>query len=113
MASWGDTRRIRGSESPGSTPSWGSRYTAKFVDNMREFGIVGEEVRRTVLRILEEVPPESYEPPKELEEPPGCPFIFGCALGREVFFKLQIVGTPRKPRVLFWSCHPPLYGGKK
>jgi hypothetical protein len=89
----------------------GSR-TGKFNDNMREhFGLVGDEVREKLLEILDEVPPECYEPPYELNEPPGCPFIFASrVLKREVFFKFQIVGTAKKPQVLFWSCHPPSYG---
>lgn len=86
----------------------------KFNDNMREhFGLVGDEVREKLLEILSEVPPECYEPPYELNEPPGCPFIFRSkVLGREVFFKFQISGTAKKPQVLFWSCHPPLYGSR-
>jgi hypothetical protein len=79
---------------------------------MREhFGTVGSEVRERLLGVLDEVPPESYEPPYELNEPPGCPFIFtSTVLGCEVFFKFQIAGTEKKPRVLFWSCHPPRHG---
>lgn len=84
---------------------------AKFNDNMRDhFDLVGEEVRETVLKLLEEVPPESYDPPAELEEPPGYPFVFRSkTLQREVYFKFQVTGSMRKPQVLFWSCHPPLY----
>ena len=44
----------------------------------------------------------------------GFPFIFDSAiLGGEIFFKFQIVGTAKKPQVLFWSCHPPVYGIKR
>jgi hypothetical protein len=25
-----------------------------------------------------------------------------------VYFKFQIAGIAKSPRVLFWSCHPPL-----
>jgi hypothetical protein len=84
----------------------------KFNDNMREhFGLVGDEVRDKLLEILDEVPPESYQPPRELSEPPGCPFIFTSrVLRRQVYLKFQICGTAKKPRVLFWSCHPPSYG---
>jgi hypothetical protein len=84
--------------------------TPKFNDEVREhFGLVGAEVGNKLLKILDEAPPESYEPPFKLNEPPGCPFIFRSSiLGCEVFFKLQIVGTAKKPQVLFWSCHPPL-----
>jgi hypothetical protein len=86
--------------------------TSKFIDEMRrDFGLVGEEVREKLLKILAEIPPESYQPPRKLNDPPGCPFIFPSGvLGREVFFKFQIAGTNAKPQVLFWSCHPPLYG---
>ena len=85
--------------------------TPKFNDEMREhFSLVGAEVGDKLLKILDETPPESYEPPFKLNEPPGCPFIFrSSVLGCEVFFKFQIVGTTKKPQVLFWSCHPPLY----
>ena len=83
----------------------------KFNDDMRDhFDLVGEEVREAVLKLLEEVPPESYDPPAELEEPPGCPFVFWSkTLRREVYFKFQVAGTTKRPQVLFWSCHPPLY----
>jgi len=41
--------------------------TGQFNDNMREyFGLVGDEVRKKLLEILDEVPPECYEPPYEL-----------------------------------------------
>jgi hypothetical protein len=53
--------------------------TRKFNDEMRDaFGLVGEDVREALMRILDEVPPGSYDPPAELEEPPGCPFRFRC-----------------------------------
>ena len=83
--------------------------TPKFVDNMRDFKVVGVEVREKTVSILDEVPPQSYEPPCELEEPPGYPFIFHSnILGRVVYFKFQIEGATKRPRVLFWSCHPAL-----
>jgi len=41
--------------------------TPRFVDNMRDFKVVAGSPRKT-LSILDEVPPESYEPPYELEE---------------------------------------------
>ncbi len=82
--------------------------TPNFNDDLRDFGLVGEEARERLLEILAEVPPELYEPPYELEEPPGTPFIFHCGvLAGEVYFKFQIKGTQRKPQVVFWSCHPP------
>jgi len=83
----------------------------KFNDDMREyFRLAGAEVRDKLLQVLDEIPPESYQPPFKLNEPPGCPFIFRCSvLGCEIFFKFQIIGTAKKPQVLFWSCHPPLY----
>jgi hypothetical protein len=85
--------------------------TPKFNDEMRaHFGLVGAEAGDKLLKVLDETPPESYEPPFELIDPPGCPFIFrSSVLGCEVFFTFQIIGTARKPRVVFWSCHPPLY----
>ena len=88
--------------------------TPKFVDNMRDFKVVGVEVREKTLSILDEVPPESYEPPYELEEPPGYPFIFHSnILGCVVYFKFQIEGTAKSSRVLFWSCHPPVLKRKE
>jgi hypothetical protein len=88
--------------------------TPNYIDDLRDFGVVGsEEVRKTTLSLLDEVPPESYEPPCELAEPPGCPFIFQCkALGCEVYFKFQISGTPKSMQVLFWSYHPPKFRKK-
>jgi len=85
--------------------------TSKFNDEMRaHFGLAGAEVGDKLLKVLDETPPESYEPPFELDEPPGCPFIFrSSVLGCEVFLKFQVVGSARKPRVVFWSCHPSLY----
>ena len=83
--------------------------TEKFNDDMREhFRLVGGEVRDKLLQILHEIPPESYRPPFELNEPPGCPFIFRCpVLGCEIFSSFR---SAKKPQVLFWSCHPPQYG---
>jgi hypothetical protein len=85
--------------------------TPKFNDELREhFGLVGPEAREAVLDILAELPPESYEPPVELAQPPGYPFIFECErLKKRVYFKFQVAGGPRKLQVLFWSCHPPLF----
>jgi hypothetical protein len=87
--------------------------TPNFIDDMRDFNVVGAEVRQKILSILDEVPPESYEPPCDLEEPPGSPFIFRSKLLRcGVYFKFQIAGTAQSPRVLFWSCHPPRFERK-
>ncbi len=81
--------------------------TSKFVDNMRDLKVVGAEVREKVLSILDETPPESYEPPYELEEPPGYPFIFRSNILRcETYFKFQIEDTAKTCRALFWSSHP-------
>ena len=85
--------------------------TSKFNDELREhFRLVGEEATDKLHRVLYEIPPESYKPPFELNDPPGCPFVFQSSiLGCEIYFKFQILGATRKPKVLFWSCHPPLY----
>lgn len=85
--------------------------TPKFVNEMRDyFNLVGEDVGRALISLLSEIPPESYDPPSELKEPPGYAFIFHSAvLGGEIYFKFQIGGNRRKPQVLFWSCHPPIY----
>jgi len=85
-------------------------YTPKFIDEMREhFGLVGEEVRMALLEVLARVPPESYKPPRELDEPPGYPFEFHSGvLGREIYLKFQIL-EDGKLRSLFRSCHPPRY----
>src|SRR5438067_7309677 len=107
------THRIEQSRFAKEQEERGHAYrTGKFIDEMRRhFRLVGEEIREKLLQILDEIPPESYQPPRKLEEPPGCPFIFPSGvLGREVFFKSQIAGTTAKPMVVFWSCHPPLYG---
>jgi len=82
--------------------------TPNYIDDVRDFMVVGGEVREKTLSILDEVPPTSYEPPYELEDSPGYPFIFDSSiLGCEVYFKFQIKGTAKSPHVLFWSCHPP------
>src|ERR1035437_1562012 len=74
-----------------------SHRTPRFNDDMRDHGVVGAEVREKLLKILDEVPPESYEPPYALKDPPGYPFQFQCRTLRcEVYFKFQIVGTRRK-----------------
>ena len=84
-----------------------------WIANAARLDVVGEEVQQRTLSILEVLPPEAYEPPYELEEPPGSPFIFHCdVLGCEVYFKFQITGTAKSPRVLFWSCHPPRFKRK-
>jgi hypothetical protein len=82
--------------------------TPKFNDELRDcFGLVGEELRRAVLAVLAEAPWDSYQPPAELREPPGYPYVFPSkTLGCRVYLKFQISGSARKPRVLFWSCHP-------
>jgi len=83
--------------------------TQQFVDDMRALGFVGAAVLDALLKILAETPPERYRPPRKLGNPPGYPFIFHCGTaGREVYFKFQIEGSRKKPRVLFWSCHPPV-----
>ena len=88
-------------------------WTRNYIDYLRDFGVVGGEVREKTLSILDEVPPECYEPPRDLEEPPGSPFIFHCGiLGCKVYFKFKIAGTAKNPRVLFWSCHPPKFRRK-
>jgi len=87
--------------------------TPRFVDDMRNRGFVGEEVQKKLLEVLEEVPPESYKPPGELRSPPGYPFHFySKVLSCDLYFKFQIRGTTKKPKVLFWSCHPPVYPTK-
>ena len=88
-------------------------WTRNYIDDMRNFGVVGGEVREKTLSLLDEVPPESYESPCDLEEPPGSPFIFHCSIfGCEVYFKFQIAGPAKSPRVLFWSCHLPKFKRK-
>lgn len=84
---------------------------AKFNDEIRDhFGLVGDEVRDALLTILDEVPPQSYTPPRELEDPPGCPFVFHCNyLRSDIYLKIQVAGDNKRPRVLLWSCHPPVY----
>jgi len=67
-------------------------WTAQFNDNVREyFSLVGDEVREKLLEILNEVPPETYDPPTRTQRTAGLPFHFSSrALGREIFFKFQI-----------------------
>lgn len=97
-----------------ATQEWktGRAYsTPKFNDGLRRYyNLVGEEAREAVSEILREIPASSYEPPRRLVDPPGCPFVFRSKrLSGEVYFKFQIEGTAKKPQVLFWSCHPPDY----
>jgi hypothetical protein len=83
-----------------------------YIDKLRDqFDRVGvDEVRSTTAAILAELPPEAYEPPAKLEEPPGHPFRFrSTTLGCWIYFKFQVIGKPNKPQVLFWSCHVPEY----
>src|SRR5437588_8566875 len=58
---------------------------------MRQYlGLAGAEVRETFLQVLDEIPPECYQPPNELNDPPGCPFIFlSGVLGRDFFSNLR------------------------
>ena len=86
--------------------------TSKIVDEMRDgFGVVGgDSIREAILSILGETPAGSYEPPGTIAEPPGYPFVFRSAgLCARIYFKFQIMGYPKRPRVLFWSCHPPIH----
>lgn len=82
-----------------------------FIDDMRDrFGIVGTEVREALLRILDEIASSSYMPPRNLHDPPGYPFIFESRVaGGQIYFKIQIEGSLKRPRVRVCSCHPPLY----
>ena len=92
-----------------------STRTPKFNDEMRDhFQLVGEDVREALVRILDEIRPESYKPPRQLSDPPGLPFHFHSkTLRSDVYFKFQIGGTQKKPQVLFWSCHPPVYRSER
>lgn len=87
----------------------------RFTDQLRNhFGLVGSEIREALLVLLDEVPVESYKPPKELHEPPGYPFIFHSKrLRSDIYLKVQVAGTDKKPRALLWSCHPPDYQGSE
>lgn len=82
--------------------------TPRFNDQMRDhYHVVDEDVRNILLKLCEEVPPECYEPPAELRDPPGYPFIFHSKILRDkVYLKFQLLGTGKKIQVLFWSCHP-------
>lgn len=82
--------------------------TARFNDQMRDYyNTVGDEVRGILLKLCEEVPPDCYEPPAELREPPGYPFIFPSKTLRDkVYLKFQLLESGKKVQVLFWSCHP-------
>jgi len=84
--------------------------TPKYNDEMREWlQAVGPEVRERTQELLAEIPATSYEPPAQLNEPPGLPSVFSSRLaGWIVYFKFQILGSAQKPQVLFWSCHPAL-----
>jgi len=79
--------------------------TPQFNDNMRQyFGLVGDEVREKLLEILDEVPPECYEPPYELNEPPGCPSFFHQEfLGEKSFLSFR---SPVPPRSQWFSFGP-------
>ena len=69
-----------------------------------------EAVRDALLAILREIPAAAYEPPLDLNNPPGYPYIFVCEhFGGRIYFKFQIAGTEQKRRALFWSCHFPKY----
>ena len=72
--------------------------TSKIVDEMRDgFGVVGGDSIREAIHSI-------------LGEPPGYPFVFRSAgLCARIYFKFQIMGYPKRPRVLFWSCHPPIH----
>ncbi|MBA3976544.1 MAG: hypothetical protein C0504_20245 [Candidatus Solibacter sp.] len=85
--------------------------TQKFRDEIvAHFDILPNDEAGFLLALLDEVPPQFYRAPRELQDPPGCPFVFHSArLGRMLYFKLQVFGTPNRPRVVFWSCHPPLH----
>ena len=51
--------------------------TPQFNDDMRDhFQLVGEDVRGALLKVLGEARPESYKPPRQLNDPPGLPLPF-------------------------------------
>jgi hypothetical protein len=77
-----------------------------------DLGVEVHEVNEALAAVLGEVPAENYRPPRELQDPPGIPFVFeSYYFRRTIYLKIQIVGV-RKPRVLVWSCHPPDYDWK-
>jgi hypothetical protein len=87
-----------------------ARYHPKFVDELRDhFNLALFERRAFVLQRLAEIQPDSYEPPHQLEEPPGYPYIFHSReLRIDLYLKFQLHREVRRPHVLFWSCHPPV-----
>src|ERR1039458_2942852 len=48
-------------------------WTRNYIDDMRNFGVVGGEVREKTLSLLDEVPPESYESPATWKSRPDLP----------------------------------------
>lgn len=76
-----------------------------------EFGIVGDEVRKTLLAVLQEAVPESYRPAREVLEPsPGYPFLFqSSTLNSPIYLKFQIQGGAKRPQLRINSCHKPDY----
>src|ERR1039457_4739032 len=48
-------------------------WTQNYIDDMRNFGVVGGEVREKTLSILGEVPPESYDPRTTWKNRPDLP----------------------------------------
>lgn len=88
-----------------------AKHTAKVIDELRNhFDILGSESRREfLLERTKEAQPDDYEPPFDLDEPPGYPYIFESpGLARRVYLKFGIGVTGKKCRVAFISCHPPM-----
>jgi len=69
---------------------------------MRHFKVVGVEVREKTLSILDEVPPESYEPPYELEEAARLSLYLSQQHPRmRGLLQFQIEGTAKNSRSCF------------
>lgn len=87
-----------------------AHYHPNFVDQIRDhYNVSLLERRAFVLRRLAEIQPDDYEPPHDLERPPGYPYLFqSLELKTGIYLKFQLHLEEKKPHVLFWSCHPPV-----
>lgn len=87
-----------------------AKYTSKVLRELEDhYQVLGTEDRRAFLmERTKEAQPDDYEPPHNLDEPPGYPYLFESpGLHSDVYLKFGIEIDGKKCRVAFISCHPP------
>jgi hypothetical protein len=88
------------------------KISPKALDRMRlELGVEPFEAHDALEAAIQEIRPENYYPPGELQRPPGMPFFWWSDhFHRDMYFKFTFMterGGLREARFTIHSCHPP------